>query len=300
MAGHLKYDTETMILGVIGYPLEHTFVPKVYNALYEKFRINAVYLPFSIRPEDLEGFFRTVDILNIPGFGVTMPHKSSVLQYLDSADEICRIYQCVNTVSVDKDRKKHGYAFDGYAMCQMLEDEGVSIAGKKALILGAGGISGVVADELANRGAAEITILNRTAEKAEKLAETVSRYRGIPVTGGGLTAEELDRAAEGTGIVLQCTSLGLAGSDQDYSYLGFLERLNADAAAADAIYNPDPTSFLRKARECGLKTVNGIGMLACQKRQIFKACLGIDIGDEGKKAVREIVTKCLEERYGKR
>lgn len=201
---------------------------------------------------------------------------------------------------MDKNKKKHGYAFDGYAMCEMVEDEGGTIAGRKALVLGAGGISGVVADELAKRGATEIVILNRTPGKAIEVAGIVQSSTGVPAHGGALTRDELDRAAEGAGVVMQCTSLGIYGGSQDFEYLGFLDRLNADAVAADAIYNPSPTAFLAHARKRGLLAVNGLGMLACQKRQIFKACLGIDIGDEGKKAVKRIISALLEERYGNR
>jgi shikimate dehydrogenase len=291
--GYLKLDSETMILGVIGYPLTHARVQKVYNALYEKFNVNALYLPIPVTAERLDNFFHAVNVLNIPGFGVTMPHKSAVLPYLDSADEICKIYNCVNTVSVDAGKKKHGYAFDGFAMCQMVEDEGVLIKNRKALVLGAGGISGVVCDELAKRGATEITILNRTQSKAIALAELVARHTRIPVSGGGLTKAALDKASEDARIVMQCTSLGLYGGGQDYDYLGFIDRLPCDSAVADAIYNPDPTALLERAQKRGLKTVNGIGMLACQKQQIFKACLHIDIGDEGKKMVRSIITRSL-------
>ena len=99
---------------------------------------------------------------------------------------------------------------------------------------------------------------------------------------------------------MQCTSLGLYGSKYNFEYLGFVDKLENNAVLADAIYNPDPTAFLAKGQERGLLTVNGMGMLACQKRQIFKACLNIDIGDEGKKAVKRIVSAELERRYGKK
>lgn len=104
----------------------------------------------------------------------------------------------------------------------------------------------------------------------------ISENYGIPASATGFTPKELDRAAEQCGIVMQCTSLGMHGMTVDYEYLDFLEKLPKGAAVADALYNPDPTSFIAKARALGLPNANGSPMLANQMLLMFGNVLRCD------------------------
>lgn len=290
MDSAIHYNRETKLLGLLGYPLGHTIAPFIHNALYRFAGINAVMLPMELEdaPGNLARFFDAVRTLRIAGFIVTMPYKTRMLPYLDEAPEESRVFNCVNAVRYEGGRF-YGAAFDGYGMCQAIEDTGCTLAGREALILGAGGISGPVAAEMSRRGVTAFTILNRTPEKAEHLAELLRGYTGKPVRAGALTEAELNRAAETAGIVAQCTSAGMYGTQTVFPYLEFLGRLDKSALVADALYNPPQSAFLKSAAEHGLLTVNGMGMLSNQANMLTRFFLGADLGARGKaEAVRAI------------
>lgn len=286
----VRYNRDTKLFGLVGYPLGHSVVPTVYNAIYRYGQINALMVPMEL--EDAEGnldrFFEAVRTLKIGGFLVTMPYKTRILPYMDEASEICKAFNCVNAVKYENG-KLYGQALDGYGMCETIEEAGISLAGREALIVGAGGISGVVAAEMASRGVTGFTILNRTPEHAKHIAEMVEAYSGKPVHAGALTPEELDRAAQRAGVVAQCTSVGMQGMGTSFSYLGFMEKLDPSAVVVDALYNPPQTAFLKAAADCGLRTFNGMGMLSNQLNALMQFFFQRDLGQEGKQEVIRIV-----------
>lgn len=292
---HLTYDRATKLLGLLGYPLGHSMVPGIHNGLYAFGGINAVMLPMELedRPGNLARFFDAVRVLGILGLIVTMPYKTRMLPYMDEVPEECRVFNCVNAVRY-ADGKFHGAAFDGYGMCQTLEDAGCRLAGREALILGAGGISGVVAGEMSRRGVTAFTILNRTPEKAERLADVLRGYTGKPVHAGPLTEMELDRAAKRAGVVAQCTSAGMYGTGTAFPYLDFLKKLDKQAVVADALYNPPKTAFLEAAEQNGLLAVNGAGMLSNQANALIQFFLGADLGPAGKAEAVRLIGRAME------
>ena len=139
-------------------------------------------------------------------------------------------------------------------------------------------------------------ILNRTAEKAEKVAEQLHAYTGIEAVAGPLTKEALDRAAANSHIVAQCTSLGLNGHAADFAYLGFIEKLPKDALIEDAIFNPLQTSILKAGAAAGLVTINGISMLANQMDAIIEFYFGIDLGVGGKHEAASTIIRAMRDR----
>lgn len=297
---NIKYDHETKLLGLLGYPLAHSIAAPIHNGLYRFGKINAVMLPMELKnePGNLERFFSAVETLRIQGFIVTMPYKTQMLPYMDEMSEISRVFNCVNAVKYENGRF-YGRAYDGYGMCQTLEDADCRLEGREALILGAGGISGVVAGEMANRGVTSFTILNRTEEKAVQLARTLWEYTGKPVHAGALTEENLEQAARRAGVVAQCTAAGMYGTGTEFPFLKFIEKLGKDTVVVDALYNPPKTAFLQAAEAQGLLAVNGMGMLSNQANSLTKFFLGQDLGPEGKREAVRLLTVLLEERKAK-
>lgn len=294
---NVKYNTETRLLGLLGYPLDHSITSIVHNAMYQFGDLNAVFVPFELEdtPGALDRFFDAVKTLNILGFSVTMPYKTRMLPYMDEVKEECRIFNCVNNVKY-VDGKFYGDGFDGYGMCQAIEDTGAKLAGREALIIGAGGISGVIANEMAHRGVTAFTILNRTAEKAEHLAQILSDHTGLPVRSGPLTKEELDLAARRVNVVAQCTSVGMYGTGTQFPYLDFIQKLEKSTIVADALYNPLQTAILKAASENGLQTVNGIGMLANQMNALIQFYFGVDLGLGGKCEATSTIIRAMQDR----
>lgn len=286
----IEYGKDTKLLGLLGDPLGHSIVPRLHNGLYQFGGINAVLLPMELKdgPGALDRFFSAVQTLHIRGFIVTMPYKTRMLPYMDEAEDVCRIFNCVNAVRYENG-KFFGAAFDGYGMCQSLEDAGCILSGREALILGAGGISGPVAGEMAKRGVRRITILNRTPEKAQRLAAILQEHTGVSVHAGVLDESQLNQAAAHADIVAQCTSIGMAGTLSAFPDLGFLEKLRPDSAVIDAVYNPPQTALLAAAARRGLLALNGTGMLSNQANRLLRFFFDRDLGADGKaEAVRLI------------
>ncbi|MEZ4357953.1 MAG: shikimate dehydrogenase [Eubacteriales bacterium] len=280
MADNVSFSMQTSVFALIGYPLEHSLSSIVYNEVFRMLKKDALYIPFEIKPEELGDFIKAAKLLNLKGFGLTMPHKSAIIPYLDYIDETARIYNCVNAVII-RDGKMHGYCYDGKGYATGLRKEGVSAAGRDVLFLGTGSVTGVIAAELAKEKPSSFTFLNRTVKKAEDLAKTVSEHTGIKCEAGALNNDNMDKFALNTTLLIQTTSLGLTGMKQDYDYLDFIDKLPQNAVVTDLIYNPKETSLLKKARERGLKTVNGLRMVYCQSKQIIEKFFpGEDISEE--------------------
>lgn len=294
-AANVKYDCDTKLLGLLGYPLAHSIASPIHNGLYRFGDINAVMLPMEQEdlPGNLDRFFEAVKTLRIQGFIVTMPYKTRMLPYMDEASEISRVFNCVNAVKY-KNGKFYGEAFDGYGMCQTIEDAGYMLHGREALILGAGGISGVVASEMARRGVTAFTILNRTEKKAVQLARTLEEYTGKPVHAGPLTESELEHAAVRAGVVAQCTSAGMYRTGTQFPFLEFLSKLGKDAVVIDALYNPPKTAFLKAAEAAGLPALNGMGMLSNQAEALTQFFLDRSLGEAGKMEAVRLLAQIVE------
>lgn len=290
---NIKFDRETKLCAQVGYPMKHTVVSKIHNALYQRYDVNAVYLPFEVPPESFDDFIKAVKVMGLKGFAVTMPHKGTVVKYLDYVHPVSQVYGSVCIVQVDEEGKLHGYSSDGICLRQSIEDAGFCLEGKNVLILGAGRIVGVICDALAEHGAKSITILNRTVEKADKIADLVHTRFDLPIHTAAFTPENLDAEAEKCDIILQCTSMGLPGVPDDYEYLGFIDHLRDDVFVADVIFNPPVTKFLAKAQERGLKTINGERMALYPCMFMLRDWFGIDAGEDGFQFAIETLHKVL-------
>lgn len=275
---NLSYTLKTKLMFQIGNPLGHSATGKVYNALIKENGLDAYAALIEFHPDELPRFMENLATFRVVGLGVTMPYKGPITDFCDTLDPIAEKFHCTNHVRVDEDGTIHGFSADGIGMANAIADAGVDLQGRKALILGAGNISGPVCQALIDKGVSEVIIANRTVEKADDIAKKLS----APASAIPLIPGALDEAAKACSLVVQCTSLGLYGTGTDFEYLGFLEKMAPGAVAADALYNPDPTSFLKVATDLQLKTVNGMPMLGCQMAEIFKNIFGITVTERSK------------------
>lgn len=245
-------------LCVIGDPIVHSKSPLIQNAMISALGLDYIYLCQKVPRGETERWLRCADFSGYAGFNATMPHKAALALLMDELDPLASACGAVNTVCI-KDGKYYGYNTDGAGFLRALSDLGVDAAGKRALLLGAGGAAKAVAAALAGAGA-HVTVANRTVEKAEGICE-IDPVRMVPA---GLEKEELCRLAKESEILVNCTSLGMAGTGTDFDDLSFVEALPEGAAVCDAIYAPAETSLLKKAREKGHPAMNGMGMLLHQ------------------------------------
>src|SRR3989304_4936973 len=175
---------KTRVCGVIGDPIEHTLSPAMHNAAFNHLKLDFVFLAFRVEAAGLENAMRGMRGLGIHGLNVTMPHKGTVIDYLDVVDSTVKFLGAANTI-LNKDGKLSGFNTDGVGALKALRENGVVLSEKKVLLLGAGGAAKAIAFSLAEE-VGELVVLNRAAEKAKELAETLGRMFNKKVVGDSL------------------------------------------------------------------------------------------------------------------
>ncbi len=250
------YSTETMKMAVVGDPIEHSLSPFMHGTLLSEHHLNGVYLPFRVADEETSQFLDMAKYLKFSGFNATMPHKIQLLDLVDELDEEAAYCGAVNTVRI-RDGIAKGYNTDVRGLQMALEKHNVAVEGARIMMIGAGGVAGALLRGLSRQGAASITVLNRTKEKAENICRDVRS-----ADAASLTSEELCRHSEKADLIINCTPLGMAGVSGNFEDLSFLD--HTGAFVCDLIYNPWETRLLAEARKRGLSHMNGLDMLIYQ------------------------------------
>ena len=280
----IKYNIDTILVCQIGDPMGHSCAAFVHNKMYEVANLNAVCLTVEVKKGGLPKFIEAARTLNMNGFDITMPHKSDIIQYLDVCEESARVFKSVNHVKF-VDGKLHGVGLDGVGMGLAIQHDGIKIKDSSVLILGAGAVAGPIAADLCQKGAKRVVVANRTQEKAKYIADTLKSLYKVETECGPLSEDYISKAAKSTDILVQCTSLGLAGNNAEYESLEFLKALPKNAAVADVLY---PTSkLLEAAQDLSLKTVSGMGMMLHQQFAMMDFRFGIKMPDSALDAAHE-------------
>ena len=292
---NVKYDLNTQLMFLVGEPLGHSVISKVFAAVFEKNNMNAIYFPVEVSAEKLEEFMKATKLFKLCGIGVAMPLKTKIGAYLDDEEDIAKMFGVANNITIDENGKSYGYATDGYGMCQALENAGKPVKGSSVLILGAGGVGGIVSAELAKRGAKQLFIANRTLEKAQRIVDILKEnFSRIEAKAIFADQTSLDKAAAQCDVLLQCTPLGMNGKRLQYDYLGFLDKMQKGSAVVDAVYNPDPTLLLSAAKEKGLLAVSGMNMFLCQLEKIFDKIFHVQLDQESLKLAGQVMRAAIE------
>ncbi|PLS01224.1 shikimate dehydrogenase [Neobacillus cucumis] len=256
------------LFGVLGNPIGHSMSPVMHNDLFSLYDINAIYLPFQVKEEDLSDAVIGLRAIGAGGFNVTVPHKSKIIPFLDEVDELAASIGAVNTV-VNRDGKLIGFNTDGLGFLKGLNEIVPKIEGKRILVIGAGGAARAIFFTLAKESPIQMDIANRTVEKAARLIEECP----YSISSKALTIEEAGSNLGHYDLVIQTTMIGMAPkiTEQPLS----LKNLNPHSVICDIIYNPLETSLLREARERGAKVQNGIDMFVYQGALAFEKWTGI-------------------------
>lgn len=261
---------------VIGYPLAHSLSPLLHNASFKKLGLDCTYSAIEIRPEELEkkiAYLRD----NYAGLNVTIPHKIAILKHLDRLDGEAERIGAANTIRIEG-KEMHGYNTDGPALREALGNP----KGKKILVLGAGGAARAAAFSLAKDN--RITIWNRTAERAQELAEA-----------SGTAAEtDLGKAIRNCDILVNTTSAGMhPNTEESPASETALANAKKGLVVCDIIYNPLKTKLLLTAEKLGYRTISGAEMFVRQAALSEKIWLGME---PDIKFMRETVVKELEQK----
>ncbi len=271
---------DTRVYGVIGWPVDHSLSPALHNAGFEAIDYDGVYLPLPIPPE-YEHFKATVGAmldfkpLNFRGASVTIPHKENLLRFVKewggSVEPLAETIGAANTLTVNENGTIEASNTDCPAairvLCARLDIEFEGMASKTIAMLGAGGAARSIIAGLAQIGA-NVTIFNRSRDRAETLAGEFGALGSVSV---GETAQLSSQPFD---IYINCTPLGMAGTETaELSPLPEDAPLK-DALVMDTVYNPVETPLLKQAEAAGAKTLDGLAMFVRQAGAQFKIWTG--------------------------
>lgn len=255
---------------VIGHPVGHSRSPGMQNAAFSGCGIDAEYLKHEVAPEEFPEYVRFAK-KHLAGFNLTVPHKRMILPYLDETDPEAARIGSVNTVKVLPDGRLAGCSTDGVGFAEAVRHRlGVELAGKSCLLLGCGGAARAVAFRVVGSGAEDLTIANRSVDRAAALATELghgAKYCSIS------DGEALARALRDADLLIQATSLGLHADDPAPIDLALLEEAR-DLAVIDLVYLPTP--LLEKARQLHFNSCDGKEMLLRQGAASFRFWTGVE------------------------
>ncbi|MFQ5896357.1 MAG: shikimate dehydrogenase [Nitrospinota bacterium] len=265
-------------LGIIGYPLGHSLSPLMHTVALRHLGLPYRYQAYEVEPGRLKGALEGVRALGIRGVNVTIPHKQAVLPYLDELSEEARLMGAVNTITREADGRLIGHNTDGVGFLTALREEGgLSGAGLRVAILGAGGASRALAAKLLREGAGELAILNRTPGRAAALAEELrAKFPGSTVAGAPLGGPEAAEAVAGADLLVNATSAGLKGGAEGVIPVS-PDLLRPGLVVCDIVYNPLMTPLLLAAKAHKARPITGLGMFIHQGAESFRIWTGCEM-----------------------
>jgi shikimate dehydrogenase len=278
LSGHAR------LAGVFGHPVTHSRSPRLHGFWLQRYGIDGAYIPLGVAPGGFAAAVRALVDLGFRGANVTIPHKLAAFEICDAVAPFARRAGAVNTL-IFRDGQIEGSNTDGFGFLESIREAapGWRADAGPAVLLGAGGAARAIAAALLDAGAPRVTLVNRTAAKAEALA----RDLGGPI-------HVADRPPlEDAALLVNTTSLGMQGQpglEVD------LAPLPASAVVADIVYVPLETRLLAAARARGLIAVDGLGMLLHQARPGFEAWFGV--APQVDQALRDVVAADIPKRDG--
>ena len=283
-------DGHTTLVGLIGWPVEHSLSPAMHNAAFEALGLNWCYVPLPVPPGQIEAAVEGLAALGFRGANVTVPHKQGVMPALASAGPSARALGAANTLIValreDGTPLVTGYNTDAKGFVGALRRGGFEPEDDEAaVVVGAGGAARAVVFGLLSSGAGHIAVLNRTPERAQSLISDLGDYsdwsarlRSLP-----LTPETLIESARAAGLLVNATTVGMWPCVEDSVWPDGVP-IPSCLTVFDLVYNPLETCLLQRARESGARVIDGLGMLVVQ------GALAFDMWTKSGLAVSEIAT----------
>ena len=243
----------TTVVGVMGDPVAHSLSPRLHNVAFAALGLNWVSVGFLVPPGAAAPAVAGLRALGVAGCSVTMPHKAAVAGLVDECTEVARRLEAVNCV-VRRDGRLLGDNTDGAGfVASLARGAGFDPSGRRCLVAGAGGAGRAVVLALAESGAAEVVVVNRSPDRAARAAALAG-----PVGRVG-SADE----AGGMDLVVDATPAGMGGTPEVAAPVD-PGQLGPGQVAADLVYHPAVTDWLAAAAAAGATTLGGLGMLVHQ------------------------------------
>ncbi len=264
----MSHSDRFLLAGIMGHPVMHSRSPRLHNFWLDKHGLLGRYVPLAVAPESLKAALRALAPLGFRGCNLTIPHKILAMDIVDRTDAAAKRIGAINCITVEADGSLSGANYDGYGYIESVlaahppwrADAGPIV------VCGSGGGARAVVVALAERGAREIRLINRTDARATALAAAV----GAPVK--AVAWKDRAHALDGAVMLVNTTSQGMVGqAPLDIA----LDTLPKTALVSDIVYIPKLTPLLAAAEARGNKTVGGLGMLLHQARPAFKSWFGV-------------------------
>lgn len=286
----MEINGRTRTCGLIGNPVEHTLSPVIHNTLAQRFGHNLVYVPFPVEPGRLGEAVAGASALKLLGLNVTVPYKGEVIPFLREVDALAAAIGAVNTlVTVPGGFKGYNTDMEGLYRAMMTED--IQITDEEIILLGAGGASRAVAYLCAVKGAKKVYLLNRTEEKAQKVAEEVNRSVKRQVI-FPMALSDFGSLPDRKFLAIQGTSVGLAPyvNDVVIDDAKFYEKVHT---GFDLIYSPWETKFMKLVKENGGHAYNGLKMLLYQGIIAYELWNKVKVSKEDADVIYGKLRECL-------
>jgi len=285
-------------IGLIGYPLKHSVSPYFQQAALDYYGLDIRYEAWETTPAQLPDIVKNLREPQNVGANVTVPFKEAVLPLLDGIDDLASSIGAVNTI-VKKGRELVGFNTDAYGFIEALDKERhFDPKGKKAVMLGAGGVARAASFVLVQRKIASLAITDGIFKRASGLAESLAGHiekispgsKGSKPSISAFQWQKIDSAGtlDHSDLIVHCTTIGMKDSPQEGRSPLRLEVIPRNALVYDVVYNPRLTPLLKLAQEAGADILGGLPMLVYQGAASFKLWTG-------KKAPVDIMLKRAEE-----
>ncbi len=259
MTARRAITAATRVVGVIGDPVTHSRSPAMHNAAFEALDLDWVYVAFPVARGKGGAAVRAVPVLGLAGLNVTMPHKADAADACDDVSPEAAALAAVNTVVLEDDGALVGHSTDGAGFLRAVEDEGIAVADRRCLVLGAGGAARAIVHALGHAGA-EVTVAARREESARTAAALAPD--GVAIGLGDIPLEGFD-------VIVNATPVGMHGEAPPFD----ATRLHAGQFVFDTVY-PAETPLVTEARASGLRAAGGLGMLVHQGALSFSLWTG--------------------------
>jgi len=268
----MQVSGKTDVVGIFGDPVAHSLSPRMQNAAIQASGLDAAYVPFHVTTAQLCDAVKAIRAMSIRGVNLTIPHKEAACDLVDELDASAQMIGAINTIVNDNGRLK-GYNTDGLGLLKALKQElGCDVAGKRVLLLGAGGACRAALVALCQAKAAWVGIANRTRNRSQALIEEFSaKFSGTAFAEYELGPSLLNTCDGLVDLLVNTTSVGLKREDFGFPVV---DCLKPGGAVFDMVYAPESTMLLDQAMKRGLDTADGLGMLAAQGEAAFALWFG--------------------------
>ena len=260
-------------IGVMGHPIGHTKSPVFQQAGLDALNIEETFEAWDVTPEALADKVATFRSDEFLAACVTLPHKQEVIPMVDELSDAAQQIGAVNWI-FNKNGKLIGHNTDGTGFIRALKEKvGFEAQGVDATVFGAGGAARAVVYALKNAGIKRLAIANRTLERAQELAAhfTEGPFKPEAIS---MSRDELADHVPYSGLLVNTTSLGMAGGPAELATPVTSDMISADAIGYDVVYAPPMTRFLREVEEAGATSAGGISMLVFQGIEGFEMATG--------------------------